>query len=446
MIFNRVKTKITMGALGIIIFTMTLTTIIVAVIIINQNRGISFKLVQQSMNIVRDDIIGVQEKLLEQSRQAAKANEMGANLEFISSMSYEMGAGMGFESMLQDMATTLYQIELTANIWKAAFYKKDGSLGGFALIDEKASLIGFRRSTDYLVAELKGNEKITSESWKPRETISGFSQTYPETLPNQESLEFFPEGEFLALKAAVPITATILDSETLEEKIQQVGVMICFYKFETAFAERMSRITGNKIGIVPVEGPVIGNLAGYDNPESERFDEVKHPWSIHQQKVILDTVDLEESSFFQGLLPIYSGKMYLGSIVALYSQDEASANAWFIIKAMSLVSLGCIIILIPLAYLFSKSFSGPLEKMSRLISNVELSGDFSLRADVSGKDEIGQTSAAFNHLMDSLQEAVSKINTVMGAVARGDLSNKVTGDFQGDLHDLKTNVNETMDV
>ncbi|MCP4002950.1 MAG: HAMP domain-containing protein, partial [bacterium] len=83
----------------------------------------------------------------------------------------------------------------------------------------------------------------------------------------------------------------------------------------------------------------------------------------------------------------------------------------------------------------------PLHSLSETVKNVEERGDLSLRADVASQDEIGQTVAAFNRLLESQQHVITEVNGVVGALADGDFSKRVEVDCQGDFKRLKSGVN-----
>jgi len=92
-----------------------------------------------------------------------------------------------------------------------------------------------------------------------------------------------------------------------------------------------------------------------------------------------------------------------------------------------------------------RSVTRPLELLQGSLLSVERTGDFSMKVDYQSADEVGQTAAAFNSMMASLQDALSNTNQVMGAVARGDFSRRVSVEARGDLAQLKSSVNGSVD-
>ncbi len=83
------------------------------------------------------------------------------------------------------------------------------------------------------------------------------------------------------------------------------------------------------------------------------------------------------------------------------------------------------------------------KEIAQLIDAVA-KGDLSSRIDLSGKDGFYRTmSEGINHLTDTVQGAISDIARVLGALADGDLNQRIAKDYQGAFDQLKTDVNAT---
>jgi len=107
--------------------------------------------------------------------------------------------------------------------------------------------------------------------------------------------------------------------------------------------------------------------------------------------------------------------------------------------------LGFAIILVAVIFL-ANSFANPLKQLAKDLKEIKKTGDFTKQSGITGEDEIGQTITAVNELMESLHSAFSNVNQVMDAVARGDLSQRITGEYQGNIDDLKKSINKSLDV
>ena len=83
------------------------------------------------------------------------------------------------------------------------------------------------------------------------------------------------------------------------------------------------------------------------------------------------------------------------------------------------------------------------QEIAALIDAVS-KGDLTSRIDLGGKDGFYRTmSDGINRLTDTVQGAITDIARVLGALAEGDLNQRITKDYQGAFDKLKTDVNAT---
>lgn len=120
-------------------------------------------------------------------------------------------------------------------------------------------------------------------------------------------------------------------------------------------------------------------------------------------------------------------------------QSEATYQATFTLAVI--VSL----IILALAMVFSRAtlraVTIPLNELVNVSRHVQQKGDFSARVKVKRMDEVGQAGTAFNELVDSAAKAITEANHVVGAIAKSDFSQRVQGQYVGDLDKLKQGVN-----
>lgn len=108
------------------------------------------------------------------------------------------------------------------------------------------------------------------------------------------------------------------------------------------------------------------------------------------------------------------------------------AFAWVFVIAIGIL----------IAMLLLRAIVRPLTLIKDAITQVERTGDFSKKVNYTANDEVGQTAAAFNSMLDSLQEAIKEVNQVVGALAVGDFDKSVKADLKGNLLVMKTAVND----
>jgi PAS domain S-box-containing protein len=107
--------------------------------------------------------------------------------------------------------------------------------------------------------------------------------------------------------------------------------------------------------------------------------------------------------------PIYSGKDILGSILIAYNMNKFDNT----LRHSSHVVLGGLAVALLIAYLIGRRFqhtiSSPIEALSSTARSVAQTANFTLRADIHAKDEIGQLSKNFNHMLAEIQKRDQKL-------------------------------------
>jgi methyl-accepting chemotaxis protein len=85
------------------------------------------------------------------------------------------------------------------------------------------------------------------------------------------------------------------------------------------------------------------------------------------------------------------------------------------------------------------------EELTKLVSAAS-SGDFSRRIDLSGKTGLSaKLGEGLNNWADNTSTVFRHVGEVMAALANGDISRRMEGDFKGDLAQLKTDINRMAD-
>ncbi|HEY7687195.1 MAG TPA: HAMP domain-containing protein, partial [Dongiaceae bacterium] len=93
-----------------------------------------------------------------------------------------------------------------------------------------------------------------------------------------------------------------------------------------------------------------------------------------------------------------------------------------------------------------RSMERRLQEDLAAVVDAVAAGDFSRRLSSAGTEGIaGKLAAGINRLGESVSSALSEVLRMMSGLARGDLSKRIEGDYQGDLLRLKKDCNATAD-
>jgi GAF domain-containing protein/HAMP domain-containing protein len=99
----------------------------------------------------------------------------------------------------------------------------------------------------------------------------------------------------------------------------------------------------------------------------------------------------------------------LGSLEIVYSQERLQHNLYQIQVLLVVIIIALILILvISIYFLEARLVTGPLHEITTLTSRVS-AGDYSGRAKLTSRDEIGVLAAAFNSMTDQLQQTLEEL-------------------------------------
>ena len=102
------------------------------------------------------------------------------------------------------------------------------------------------------------------------------------------------------------------------------------------------------------------------------------------------------------------------------------------------------VILLMLLILWTRrSILKPLDFLQTDIHQLTQKVNFKERLRYSGKDEIGDVARALNGLLHSVDSGISEANLIVANIASGDMSQRISGAYLGDLDTLKQGINRS---
>jgi len=124
-------------------------------------------------------------------------------------------------------------------------------------------------------------------------------------------------------------------------------------------------------------------------------------------------------------------------------EAEAFAAVTTLKLLVLLIALVGIVAISYAAWRIARGITEPVTALATTIGQVEATGDFSARLDVTSEDEIGDASKAVNNLLQAMQDALGDTKKVVARMAEGDFGGRVTRELRGDLNDLKNAINRS---
>ncbi len=367
----KLKNKLIFMALSIVVFVTVVSTVVVCFLINKQNRDVAGALLKKSANIISDDITIKQEKGLEQIRQMVTTN--ASKLRYIAEYgkkSEEMSVESNYRYVLEAMSSTAVMGDLR----KIFLYDMEGDLSAFAsTTDHKLSLGYIHRhpETIYKVASLNEGEEFKKEALKQKRNLpENIPLKLKKGIPDQEKTGFQERDNYLCIVLYAPVMGEVYDAEKDKLSKKQVALVTAIRRLDNTFAKRMSNLTGTKINIFTKKGLSTGNLKDYNKLQMKGIKEEDKNWRLSDNKILIADATINGIGYFQGVMPIYSDSKYVGSISALYSNEIVKSNTWEMIKLLALVSLICILIIIPIAIIFSNFLNKPINRATASLADI----------------------------------------------------------------------------
>ncbi|QBZ82579.1 Methyl-accepting chemotaxis protein II [Hydrogenovibrio crunogenus] len=141
-------------------------------------------------------------------------------------------------------------------------------------------------------------------------------------------------------------------------------------------------------------------------------------------------------------------------IVADFKQYEEQKNTRAVqelveqeqIGVISLWSvMGVSVLIFSVAGFFvARSFLKPIIAMRETMTKITQTGELNHRVEIYSKDELGETSVAINNLLETIHDAISDVNSLMGEVSQGVFERTIEHEYEGDFLTLKQGVNQSV--
>ena len=367
------NTKLIVFSGVMLVFIMAVSTAVVALIIARQSRTAALQGLNNSLEIVRDDLLVKQERLLSDSSQVAAMNGMGSRIKFIIDYKGQFDENMTGNTY-KDITNDIYQIAKTSKIWKAAIYDSQGDLVAFtSQKDEKTYLCGYAAGQGQVIkaADLKEGAELKTDIMQKTEALSDplISLKLGKQIPEHPKAVFEPAGPTVCLVAYTPIMGSRYNKEKEAMEDLQVGVAKAVIRLESSFVEKMSRLTAMGVNVFLGQKFSTGTLPEYADLIGEIPAGAGEKSDFKKQVIHTSGVQLNGENYFQGLLPLGGDSGYVGVVAALHSKRVADSNTNQMIRLLSLVALGCLALILPLCIFFAKRLTKPIEKAIMSLTN-----------------------------------------------------------------------------
>jgi methyl-accepting chemotaxis protein len=436
----RLKTKLTMGVVAITVLIMVSTIAVVYVVLSKQNRQSVNASLTKTLNIARDDLLKHKAKIVKDTLQMVAANKMGEGVSFLTQYS-NMGLST-LKTTYTDIASALKQNLVANNLWQSAIYDINGQLqayirqnggrriqAGYAYMDpDKHKKIYYTEAPD--------EAPLTDAEWASGNALplADLNEILEDPPSQAATASIVPKGSKLFLKCTTPVMGSHYNPESEAMEPILVGLIVNYQNLGAAFVQNLAGLTGTDLNLYLSNGALsAGTLTAYAELESgETAVDAATPELVGQVSQFA-TVSLEKGGYFQASLTLNNGSQAAGWLTALTPEATVKSNTYQMIGLLGVVYLVCLVILVPIAYLFAGTFAKAASTIVAGLKDIaEGEGDLTMRLNLKNRDEMGDLAKWFNIFIEKLHTLVTDI-----AANAGNLKASA-----GELTDLSTRMDQ----
>lgn len=172
------------------------------------------------------------------------------------------------------------------------------------------------------------------------------------------------------------------------------------------------------------------------------FPELKQLPATIASKQTFELID-ENKHIYSVAVPIQFGSTTTPwSLLVQVPFDEMLADVHQTHTVSVIASIGAILVLsILMLIILHYTIHAPLSKLEKGILTITNTGRFKQTLEVKSNDEIGRILSAFNTLVASIDNTIGNIKLVTQGFSQGNLQVRIRDQFNGDLEELKQNIN-----
>jgi methyl-accepting chemotaxis protein len=434
----RLKTKLTFGVVAIAVLIMISTIAVVYVVLSKQNRQSINANLARALNIARDDVLQSKAKLVEGTLQIIKANKIAGSAHYLTKYG-QMGLTTQKPTYLNIISATKQNL-IANDLWQSVVYNVKGELLTYVRrTDDQRIQAGFvhkekNKDKSYHYVETDGDTPLSDVEWTSGSAfpVADLGERLGDQLSETASAAVAPVGSDLYLKCTTPMTGNEYNPETDEMDPILVGAIVSFQSLGTEFVQKLADLTGTDLNLYLANGGLsTGTLEANAELQSKETGTDQAVNDIISQTPQFSLVSLEADGYFQAALTLHNDGQTSGWLTALAPEAIVKSNTYQMIGLLGVVYLVCLVIVVPIAYIFAGTFAKAANIIVAGLKDIaEGEGDLTMRLNLKNRDEMGDLANWFNIFIEKLQQLVIDIATHAGSVSAS----------SGELNELSTHM------
>ena len=413
----KLKTKLIGVVLGVVLFIMLCSTVVAFLLLNKQNRQAAQANFINTSNIIKNDLLDMRNKQVQESDRIVRSTKLGQKLKFIFNFSKLDQFSLTQDTYNQIVASLVQNISANG-LWQMAIYNKKGSILAYSEANAKNQIqAGYRyKNPDerFAIAPIPegaaiNDIKFENKSSMPFQTIAG---TFSGPLPHVATSDFKQLGDFICIETHTPVLGQEYNKTTEKMESVVMGVMVSRTRLTSAFAQHIADLTKTDVNIFLADGRTAGGtLTDYRNLIANKHQDIKAADSFENQPLVFNDITVSGSDYLQAVLPLFNGPRPAAWIGIATSNASIASNTHQMVIMLVAVFLLCLVVVMPMVYFIAASFGKMVNSVVEGLRDIaEGEGDLTRRLKITTKDELGDLARWFNIFIDKLQGIIKNIS------------------------------------
>ncbi len=442
-----IRSRLISGILGMVLIVVVLSTVLISAIILKQNIKIGKEDIEIAIVTIKNHLNERRTAIEKYTGSLAVINEMGSKIKYLHEDEYSTEHAL-LKNTYQEISAAVYNSMVQGNLWKVYIYTLTGNLKIYGIEDNDFCVVGYCYSPDQIYQQqLKKGQKISNDQWHRIKNKSSLPMIYPEKPPEKQTISYQNIEKYICMVSYESIRAQTFNEKRNQMEKKSFGTVIGIQKMDDNFVQKNSRITGTKVNVFIDRTFSVGKLDNYTRLIMDNSLTVSD--NIKKDHAWIETIQITDQDYLQGILPIFQGKNYIGAISVLKDLEHVRQNTYQIILIFVLVFILSVLLILPLSIKFSNSLSAPINELMQTCEIIS-SGNLNQKIDISRTDELGMLSRSFASMVKQLTASVVKLETKRNEVTESErkyrhiFDNAMEGLYQTSLEGRFINVNSSL--
>jgi len=389
------KQKLILMALGLVFFSMLVSTACVSWIVRKQNTAATDSQIEKTFTMVIHDLADLEMSTTAFAKKLIPAADLGGNLKFLADYK-----GKGEQQFVQqtytDMMAKLFSAIAGTGYDRVALFDSDRQpVAAIQLSKSGIDLVYAYTAGEtvvYRMAKLTSAEQLRNAAWEKVQPSDVIRSLFGSTIGSVKAeTAFVYQKGALGVRSVLPVMAKVYNrkSDALEKK--QMGLVAVTVNLKSDLVSRIGKFSGAQINLYAGRQFSVGSLETYKILDPAIFTSGRQTLTVAGRSIVIGDLKIGDQTYASGVLKLSNKEAAVGAVVALYSHAVATQNTLQMIRLLAVVAVACIVLAIPVTMLVAKSITRPVHRV------------------------IFQLDESANHVTD----ASSQINTASMSLANG---------------------------